>query len=94
VLAALSAAYLAYVTNETLLAPVIETFKAGLALATIYGLAITTEQTGMAIAVITAIFAAFQRTQVSPLNNPTFKYIEPADTATPGAGEGPVAANR
>lgn len=85
VVAALSALYLAYVTSETLLAPVIEVFKAALALGVIYGFALTTEQTGMAIAAITALFAAFQRTQVSPLNKPTFQYIAPEDTVTPKA---------
>lgn len=85
VVAALAALYLAYVTSETLLAPVVELFKALLALGAIYGFAITTEQTGMVIAVITALFAAFQRTQVSPLSTPTFKYIAPDDTATPKA---------
>jgi hypothetical protein len=83
VLAALSALYLAYVTSETLLAPVIEVFKAALALGVIYGFAITTEQTGMVIAALTAVFAAFQRTQVSPLPEPTFSVIAPADTVTP-----------
>lgn len=90
VLSALSAAYLAYVTSETLLAPVVEVFKAALALATIYGFAITTEQTGMVIALITAVFAAFQRTQVFPLADPTFEYIAPDDTRTPKAMQGVV----
>lgn len=78
VLSALAAVYLAYVTSETLLAPVIEVFKAGLALAAIYGFAITTEQTGMVIAVITAVFAAFQRTQAAPLANPSFDTPPPS----------------
>lgn len=73
VLSALAALYLAYVTSETLLAPVIELFKAALALGVIYGFNISTEQTGLAIAAITAVFAGFQRTQVSPLVNPSFK---------------------
>ena len=82
VVAALAAVYLAYVTSETLLAPVIELFKAALALAAIYGLSITTEQTGMAIAAITAVFAFLQRSQTAPLPSPTFKYISPDDTHT------------
>ncbi len=86
VLAALSAAYLAYVTNETLLAPVIEVFKASLALAAIYGLALTTEQTGMAIAVITALIAGFQRTQVGPLATPSFTSISAYDTGIVTSG--------
>lgn len=67
VLSALAAVYLAYSTNESMLAPIIEVFKTSLALAAIYGLSITTEQTGMAIAAITAVFAFFQRSQVVPL---------------------------
>lgn len=85
VVTALSAVYLAYVTNETLLAPVIEVFKASLAMAAIYGLSITTEQTGLVIAALTALFAGYQRTQVSPLSNPTFTSIHPEDTSTPRA---------
>jgi hypothetical protein len=66
VLAGIGAIILAIATSETLLAPVVELFKASLALGAIYGLHITTEQTGLAIATITAIITAFQRTQVSP----------------------------
>lgn len=72
VLAALGALVLAYVTSETLLAPVIELFKAALALAAIYGFQISVEQTGMAISVIVALFAAFHRTQTSPLDHGSF----------------------
>ena len=80
-----AALYLAYVTSETLLAPVIEVFKAALALAAIYGFHLTTEQTGFAIAAITAVLAGWQRGQTSPLTRPSFKVIAPDDTITPKA---------
>lgn len=80
VLSALSAVYLAYVTDETLLAPVLEVLKAALAFGAIYGFSITTEQTGMAIAVITALLAGWQRTQTSPLDNPSFQLKGADDT--------------
>lgn len=72
VLTAIAAAALAYLTRDTLLAPVIEVFKAALALAVIYGFSITLEQTGFVVAGITALFAAFQRTQTSPLPKGSF----------------------
>lgn len=73
VLNCLAALYLAWSTHATVLAPLIELVKAALAFAVIYGFHITTEQTGMVIASITAIFAAFQRTQVTALTQGTFK---------------------
>lgn len=77
VVGALSALYLAYATSETLLAPVVEVIKAGLALGAIYGLNISDEKTGLLIAAVTAIFAAWQRGQVVPLDNPTFATVDP-----------------
>lgn len=73
VVAAVGAVVLAYKTSETLLAPVVELFKAGLALAAIYGFALTTEQTGSVIAAITVVLALFQRTQVAPLPKGNFE---------------------
>lgn len=67
VLSTLAAIALAYKTHATLLAPVIELFKALAAVAAIYGLHISTEQTGAVIAAITGLLALFQRTQVTPL---------------------------
>ena len=89
VLTTAEALYIAYVTNETLLAPVIAFFKAILSLGAVYGFGLTDEQTGTAIAVITAVFGLLQRTQVSPLEQPTFKYVAPGDTGIvqPRAGE-------
>lgn len=77
VLTALAAVLLAYITSETLLAPVVELFKASLALAAIYGLSITEEQTGMVISAIVAVFAAFHRTQTSPLEYGSFEVKRP-----------------
>lgn len=68
-----SGIYLAFVTSSTLLAPVVEFFKAVLALGAIYGFHMTTEQTGMAIALITAVFALGHRTQTSPLGQGSFR---------------------
>lgn len=58
VVGAVAALYLAYVTSETLLAPVVEVLKASLALGAIYGLAITAEETALLIATVTAIAAS------------------------------------
>lgn len=64
--------YTAYVTSETLLGAAIGFSKAALALATVYGLSLTVEQTGALIAVITVGFGMFQRTQSSPLLHPNW----------------------
>jgi hypothetical protein len=97
VLAALSAAYLSWGTSETMLAAVIELFKGLVGLGAIYGLSITTEQTGLVIAFITALFTGYLRTQTSPLEVGSFKTINPGDTHTlpkneVGAAEFTVAA--
>lgn len=93
VVGGLSALYLAYVTSETLLAPIIEVIKASIALGAIYGLSITAEQTGLLIAATTAILAGYQRGQTAPLDNPTFGYIAPDDTVTAGANATTVVVN-
>jgi hypothetical protein len=85
VVSGVAALYLAYVTSETLLAPVVEVIKADLALAAIYGFHLTTEQTGFAIAAITAVLAGWQRDRTSPLTHPSFTVIAPDDTVTPKA---------
>lgn len=73
VLAAAGGLYLAWGTSETMLAAIIEFFKAGLALGAIYGLHISTEQTGLVIAGINAIFALLvHRPQTSPLTRGSF----------------------
>src|SRR4051812_25843986 len=66
VLNAAGALYLAWSTHHTLLAPIVELFKAMVALGVIYGLHISTEQTGLVIAVLTALFSLGHRTQTSP----------------------------
>lgn len=57
VLNAAGAAYLAFGTTETMLATLIELFKAGAAFAAIYGLNLTGEQSGIAVLTITALFS-------------------------------------
>lgn len=83
VLGALVALYLAWGTTETALAALVEVVKAAVALAAIYGLQITTEQTGLLIAAITAVTTAWLRTQTSPLARGSFSTIQPDDVATP-----------
>ncbi len=77
--------YLAYVTSETLLAGVLGLIKAALALSAVYGFSLSIEQTGALLAFVSVAFALFQRTQTSPLDNPTFEAIAPTDTHTPKA---------
>lgn len=79
------ALYLAWGTTETALAALVELVKAAVALGAIYGLQITTEQTGLLIAAITAITTAWLRTQTSPLARGSFTTIQPDDVATPKA---------
>jgi hypothetical protein len=81
---AVFAVYLAAVTSETLLAPIVELFKTAAALAAIYGFHMTVEQTGSVIATITAILAAWQRTQTAPLSRGTFSTIPPDATVPVG----------
>jgi hypothetical protein len=69
---AIGAVVVAYTTRDTLLAPVVELFKALLSVGAIYGLHITTEQTGLVVVVITAVFGLFNRQSTSPLVNGSF----------------------
>lgn len=71
-LTAAGAVITAFKTDRTLLAPIVELFKAGVAMATIYGFALTTEQTGTIIAAITMLAAFFHQSQVSPLETGDF----------------------
>lgn len=73
ILTAAGALFLAYKTSETLLAPVIELFKALLAFGAIYGFALTTDQTATVIAAITMGFGLAHRTQTSPLRQGNFQ---------------------
>lgn len=65
--------YLAYVTRDTLLGVVVGFVKAALALAAVYGLELTVEQTGSLIAFITVAIGAWQRTQTGPAAVPSFR---------------------
>lgn len=75
--------YTAYVTSETLLAGALAFIKAALALATVYGFSLTDAQMGALLAFVSVVFALFQRTQTSPLPEPSFTTIAPDDTVTP-----------
>lgn len=66
VLNAAAAVYLAFGTTETLLAPLIELFKVFLSFAAIYGMNLTGEQSGLAVATITAVFAMLHQPKTSP----------------------------
>lgn len=70
VLSAAGGVYTAIVTHHTILAPVVALFTALVNLGVIYGLHITTEQTGLVVTFITALFALFHRTQTSPVPVP------------------------
>lgn len=78
VLSAAFAVYLAFATNETLLAPVVELFKAGTALAAVYGLNLTAEQSALAITAIQGVITAWHRGNVVPLvGKKTLKRVDP-----------------
>lgn len=85
VLGGLAALYVAWGTTETALAALVEVIKASVALGAIYGLQITTEQTGLLIAAVTAITTAWFRGQTSPLARGSFSTIQPDDVYTPKA---------
>jgi hypothetical protein len=73
VVSALGAVYQAWITHRTLLAPLVQLVQASVSLGAIYGLHITTEQTGMLVTAITAVFAAFHWNATSPLERGSFK---------------------
>ena len=76
IMAVVSAAlgvYVAYVTRDTLLSAVIGFIKALVALTAVYGLPLTTEQTGALIAFVTVVFSLYNRSQTSPLSQPSFR---------------------
>lgn len=72
---AVAALYLAFKTHRTLLAPVVELFKALVVVATIYGYNLSTEHSGVIIAAITAVLALFHQSQVSPLEKGNFEPV-------------------
>lgn len=85
VVSAVLGVYVAYVTSETLLAAVIGLVKAAVALAAVYKLNITLDQTAALIAFVTMAISFWQRGQTSPLQTPSLSFIAPADTTTPKA---------
>lgn len=64
--------YVAWVTRATLLGVAVGFTKALIALAAVYGLTLTVEQTGALIAFLTLILGYFQRTQTEPDPAPSF----------------------
>lgn len=75
VLFASGALYLAFVTSESWLAPAIEALKALFSLGAIYGLNVSTEQTGLLISLVTVVFAFIHQPKTSPLDAPTFHEV-------------------
>jgi hypothetical protein len=80
-----AALYLAFVTSESWLAPAVELAKASLALGVIYGLNVSTEKEGLAIAALTTVFALVHQGKTSPLASPTFSEV-PAGSWRVNAG--------
>lgn len=70
VMNALAAVHIAVATHHTLLGPLVEAVKALVGLSAIYGLHITNEQTAGLITLLTALAAAWHRTQTSPVPAP------------------------
>lgn len=89
--------YTAWVTKDTMLGVTIGLLKAILALAAGFGLHLTADQTGAVIALVTVVLGLFQRTQTSPIPEPTFRspsspIPDPTESAPPQpAGTGPAA---
>lgn len=65
--------FTAYVTKDTLLGVVIGLTKAVIALAAAYSLPLSADKTGAAIALITIVFGFIQRSQTTPIAEPTFR---------------------
>lgn len=73
VLAVVSAAagvYTAWSTRDTMLGAILGLFKAGVVLFAFYGLEMSTEQQGTAVALVAVLVGFFQRTQTSPVDAP------------------------
>lgn len=69
--------YTAYVTRDTMLGVAVGFAKAALALAVGYGLSLSADQTSALLATVTVVFGFFQRTQTSPVANPSFATVTP-----------------
>jgi hypothetical protein len=74
---AVAAVHVALVTHRTLMAPVIELFKALGTLSAVYGFHMSTEQTGIAVTFITALFAFGHQSQTSPIPPPPLDVSPP-----------------
>lgn len=64
--------YVAYVTHDTLLGAAVALLKALVAFGAVYGLTLTSEQTGTLIAFLTVALGMYQRTQTGPSGRPSF----------------------
>lgn len=69
---AVAAVVIAYRTDRTLLAPVVELFKALVAAGVIYGWNLGEEKSALVVATITAVFAMFHQSQVTALPRGNF----------------------
>jgi len=65
--------YLAWVTANTMLGVIVGLTEAVFALVAGYGYELSTATTAAAIAVVTVLVGFFQRTQTTPLPDPSFK---------------------
>lgn len=65
--------YSAYVTKDTLLGAAVGLLKSALILAAVFGFTLTADQTAAVIALVTVGLSLFQRTQTTPLANPSFE---------------------
>jgi hypothetical protein len=66
VISTLAAIHIAIVTHHTLLAPLVQLMQAFASFLVIYGLHISAEQTALLVGVLTAVAAAWHRTQTGP----------------------------
>ena len=82
VVTALAAVYTAYVTKETLLAVLVQLVKASAALAAGYGFELNPATTAAIIAIVTVVAGFYQRTQTSPLVDPSFTNLPTARVLT------------
>lgn len=72
VLAALEALYVAFATDETVLAPLVAVVKAAVNLSVLYGFHLSEDDLGMIIAGITAVVGGWHRNSVSWLHQGKF----------------------
>lgn len=70
---ALMGVYVAYFTDETELAALTALLKALIAAGALYGFNLSDQQTAGLLTALSLIIGLWQRTQVTPLQDPTFK---------------------